>query len=104
MSRKKRKIYTDKKHALKGMIATVMAVMAFLLFAVIIFLSYKQRGQAKIWIGSMALFSILLSFVGFILGLMSFKGEDNYKLFSQLGSFLNVFVLVLWAMIYLIGF
>lgn len=104
MSRKKRKIYTDKKHAVKGMIATAMAVLALALFAVIIFLSYRQRGQAQIWIGSMALFSILMSFVGLILGLMSFQGENNYKLFSQLGSFCNVFVLVLWAMIYLIGF
>lgn len=104
MSRKKRKIYTDKKHAVKGIIATGMAALAFVLFGVIVFLSYKQRGQAQMWIGSVALFSILLSLVGLILGLMSFKGEDNYKLFSQLGSFCNVFVLVLWAMIYLIGF
>ena len=79
------------------MIATALALLALALFAVIIFLSYKQRGQAQIWIGSMALFSILMSFVGLILGLMSFQGENNYKLFSQLGSFCNVFVLVLWA-------
>lgn len=102
--KKKRKIYTDKKHAVKGMIATGLAVAALVVFAGIIYISFCQKGAADIRVGSMALISILLGIVGLILGLMSFRGENNYKLFSQIGSFLNVFVLVLWGMIYLIGF
>lgn len=101
--KRKRKIYTDKKHAVKGIIATILAVVALIVFAGIVYISFSQKGAADIRIASMALISILLGIIGLILGLMSFRGENNYKLFSQIGSFLNVFVLVLWGMIYLIG-
>lgn len=102
--KKKRKIYTDKKHAVKGMIATGLAGLALVMFGIIVYISFQQKGAADIRIGSMALISILMSVVGLILGLMSFQGDNNYKLFAQIGSFLNVFVLVLWGVIYMIGF
>lgn len=104
MHKKKRKIYTDKKHAVKGMVSTGLAVLAFIVFGIIIYISFQQKGAADIRIGSMALISILMCVVGLILGLMSFQGDKNYKLFAQIGSFLNVFVLVLWGVIYMIGF
>lgn len=104
MHKKKRKIYTDKKHAVKGIVATVLALAALLIFGVIVYISFKNSGEAGMWIGSMALISILLGVVGLILGLMSFRKEDSYKLFAQIGSFLNVFVLLIWGLIYMIGF
>lgn len=104
MHKKKRKIYTDKKHAVKGIVATILALLALVVFGIIVYISYKNRGAADLTIGSMALISILMGVVGLILGLMSFQGENNYKLFAQIGSFLNVFVLVLWGVIYMIGF
>lgn len=104
MHKKKRKIYTDKKHAVKGIVATFLAVAALILFAVIIYISFKHGGEADMWIGSLALISILLGVVGLILGLMSFRNENSYKLFAQIGSFLNVFVLLIWGLIYMIGF
>lgn len=104
MHKKKRKIYTDKKHAVKGIVATALAVAALILFAVIIYISFKHGGEADMWIGSLALISILLGVVGLVLGLMSFRNENSYKLFAQIGSFLNVFVLLIWGLIYMIGF
>lgn len=104
MHKKKRKIYTDKKHAVKGIVATALAVAALILFAVIIYISFKHGGEADMWIGSFALISILLGVVGLVLGLMSFRNENSYKLFAQIGSFLNVFVLLIWGLIYMIGF
>ncbi len=102
--KKKRKIYTDKKHAVKGIVATILAVAALLVFAAVVYISFKNGGEAEMWIGSMALISILFGVVGLILGLMSFKSENSYKLFAQIGSFLNVFVLLIWGLIYMIGF
>lgn len=104
MHKKKRKIYTDKKHAVKGIVATLLAVAALILFVVIIYISFRHGGEADMWIGSLALISILLGMVGLILGLMSFRNENSYKLFAQIGSFLNVFVLLIWGLIYMIGF
>lgn len=104
MHKKKRKIYTDKKHPVKGIIATVLAVAALVVFGAVINISFQNGGEAEMWIGSMALISILLGVVGLILGLMSFKKENSYKLFAQIGSFLNVFVLLIWGLIYMIGF
>ena len=104
MHKKKRKIYTDKKHAVKGIVATVLAVAALIVFAVIIYISFKHGGEADMRVGSLALISILLGLVGLVLGLMSFRNENSYKLFAQIGSFLNVFVLLLWGLIYMIGF
>lgn len=104
MHKKKRKIYTDKKHAVKGIVATVLAVAALIVFAIVIYISFKNGGEAEMWIGSIALISILLGIVGLIWGLMSFKSENSYKLFAQIGSFLNVFVLLIWGLIYMIGF
>ena len=105
MHRKKRrrKIYTDKKHAVKGIIATFLAIAALIIFGILVYISFKNRGEAGIIIGSLALISILLGAVGLILGLMSFKEENKYKLFSYIGSFVNVFVLLLWGLIYMIG-
>lgn len=106
MHRKKRrrKIYTDKKHAVKGIIATFLAIAALIIFGILVYISFKNRGEAGMVIGSLALISILLGVVGLILGLMSFTEENNYKLFAQIGSFMNVFVLLLWGLIYMIGF
>lgn len=104
MHKKKRKIYTDKKHAVKGIIATVLALVALIVFGAIIYISFINGGEADMWIGSLALISILLGVVGLILGLMSFRTENSYKLFAQIGSFLNVFVLLIWGLIYMIGF
>lgn len=104
MHRKKRKIYTDKKHAVKGIVATALAVAALMVFAALIYISFKHGGEADMWIGSLALISILLGVLGLILGLMSFRNENTYKLFAQIGSFLNVFVLLIWGLIYMIGF
>ena len=78
--------FTDKKHTIGGVIATAMGIVALIVLLVAIFVSYRNGGKAGISVGNMAFASLMLSFFGTIIGLLSFKEQDKYYNLSYVGS------------------
>ena len=77
--------FSDKSQSLGGVISTIMglASIACLLWA--IFISFKASGHAGMQVGTLGLMSLILSAIGTIIGLLSFKEADKfYTLYSFL--------------------
>ena len=94
--------FTDKNHAEGGIVSCVMGIGALFLLALAIYLSYKRQGEAGEIVGNLALASFLLSFFGSVIGLLSYKEQDKYYIFSHIGSLFcgifTIFMIAVFAM------
>lgn len=95
--------FTDKKHAKGGVISTVLGCISLLVFVILIYVSFRHGGNGGIYIGSIGLTGFIISVMGLIFGIMGFKEEDTYSLFSRIGSIWNMIIILVWVCIYLVG-
>lgn len=95
--------FTDKRHAKGGLISTVLACISLLIFVVLIYVSFLHGGNGGIYIGSIGLTGLITSVMGLVFGIMGFKEEDTYSLFSKIGSICNMVIILVWVCIYLVG-
>ena len=98
MSKHKYK-FTNKKHSVGGVAATIMAAAAIVLIVFSIVLSFKARGEG----GSLALMALAFSVFGLIIGLLSYREFDRYYTFSLIGSLINGIIIVLLIMLLFVG-
>ncbi|PXV89065.1 hypothetical protein C8E03_10741 [Lachnotalea glycerini] len=104
MNRGKRRIkFSNKSHAINGIISTILGAISFLLMIALVIVSYFFKGEAGVYIGSLGLTAFVIAVVGLAKGLTSFKERERYYLFSKIGSIFNAIMIALWAAIYLIG-
>ena len=68
--------FSDKSQTLGGMISTVMGLAALVSFGYGIYIAFKAKGNAGLEVGSLGLLSFMLSVIGLVIGLLSFKEED----------------------------
>ncbi len=93
MRKKQRKhSLLNKKNCKYGRIAFLMAIIALVVFAIAVYIAFRQKGAAGSVVGYMGLSAFVLSFAGFIIGLLSFKEEEKEMFYGWLGSFCNAFV------------
>lgn len=95
--------FTDKKHARGGLVSTVLGCISLVIFLALVYVSFRYEGNGGIYIGSIGLTGLILSIMGLIFGIMGFKEEDSYSLFSKIGSIINTLIILIWACIYLVG-
>lgn len=95
--------FSDKSPTLGGTISTIMGVVALLTFLWGVFVAFKADGYAGVEVGTYALVAFLLSLIGMIIGLISFKEEDKFYLLSKVGSLLCGILLVVMIAILLMG-
>lgn len=104
MSRKRKNfIFTDKSHAIKGVMSSVFALLSAGLLVLAVYLSYEKQGQAGITIGSIGLWSMIIAMIGVYLGVISFWEKEKYYFFSKTGTLLNVILFIIWCAIFFIG-
>ncbi len=102
-SRKRRIKFSDKSHATKGILATILGTISLVLMIVLVIISYSEKGDAGIYVGSIGLVAFVMAIIGLITGISSFKERERYYLFSKIGSLLSAMIIVLWIAIYIIG-
>ncbi|MEE0314451.1 DUF6142 family protein [Eshraghiella crossota] len=102
MSKHKYK-FTNKKHSVGGVVATIMAVAAIVLIVFSIVLSFKARGEGGEIVGSLALMALAFSVFGLIIGLLSYREFDRYYTFSLIGSLINGIIIILLIMLLFVG-
>lgn len=100
MAKRRNVRFTDKSHAVKGMASTILGTCSILIFIILVYVSYRQRGNAGSYIGAFGLMGMLLSVGGIILGIMSFQEKEVYYLFSKIGTIMNSILLIFWISIY----
>ena len=73
--------------------ATVFGVTSLISLIVVIFFTYKRGGDAKAAYGFTGVFATFFSLIGTILGFVSVRDKNSFRLFPVLGLILNVIVL-----------
>lgn len=106
MRRKKRTSYkfTEKTHSKRGIRALAMALLSIIIGISVIVVSFKNAGNASVYVGSAGIFSLILSFVALILGIKSLGEEESYKVFPGLGTFFSAVAFFGWLAVYMVGF
>ena len=105
MRRKRKNAYKfgDKKHSKRGKVSLALAVLSLLAGFGMVAASVQSRGNANVYIGCAGLFTLMISVVSLLIGLVSL-GEDSYKLFPILGSICSGLSLAGWVAVYVLGF
>ena len=102
MSKRKYK-FTNKKHSVGGVLATLMALVAIALIVVAVVISFKARGSGGAEVGTLSLMAMVFSVFGLVMGLLSFREIDRYYTFSYIGSIMNGIITILLVMLLLVG-
>lgn len=85
--------FTNKRHSMKALMGVILALIGLVSVLICIVLSFKNGGQASPTFGAVALLSMVMAFVGLILGIISRTEPDRYYFFSDLGIVLNILML-----------
>lgn len=90
--------FTNKNHAEGGVVSCIMGLFALILLLFAVYVSYRKAGEAGRVVGNLALASLLLSLFGTVIGLLSYKEQDKYYVFSHIGStFCGIFTIFMIA-------
>lgn len=105
MRRRKRTSYkfTEKTHSRRGKRSLGMALISIIIGISVIVISYRNAGNASIYVGSAGIFSLILSFVALIMGIRSLREEDSYKVFPGLGTLFSGVAFLGWLAVYGLG-
>lgn len=95
--------FTDKKQSPMGISSSIIGIIAVGLIIYGINVSFKADGYGGSIIGILGSISMVLSAVGLVLGLRSFKNDDVFYLFSWFGSIINSISLIFTLSMILIG-
>ncbi len=89
MARRKGYIFTKKKHSSKAVMATILGAISLVSLGAVVYLSYLRAGEIPSKYGVTGLLILLFSLTGLILGLVTVREKDMFRLFPWLGILLN---------------
>ena len=83
MARKPMYSFAEKRHSKRGITASVLGGVSFLIFCVLAYLSFYFRGQGGQYLGAIGLTAMIMSFSGLILGFLSLTEKNSISFFSE---------------------
>ncbi len=89
-SNRRKFIYTNKQHTLKGIFSAILAVVSMAALIFLIVMSYVRGGEITATFGAIAFICTVFSSAGIIIGLMGKNEPDRYYFFSYLGIVWNI--------------
>lgn len=93
MAHKRGYIFTNKKHSEKAIMSTILGIISLVSLVIVVYLTYRQGGNAPTNYGFTGLLVTLFSLIGLILGILTVKEKDMYHFFPWLGIVLNLLAL-----------
>ena len=91
--RKKNYIFTNKKHSNKAIMSTILGVISLVSLGIVTYLSYSQGGVMHGGYGVTGVLATIYSLIGLILGILTLRDKDIYRIFPILGTVLNFIAL-----------
>lgn len=70
--------------------STILGIISIASMGIVVYLTYLQDGQATVGYGVTGLLATLFSLTGLILGIVTVKNKEYYRLFPWLGIVLNL--------------
>ncbi len=101
--KRKNYIFTNKKHSEKAIMATILGIISMVSVIIVIYMTYLKNGEATAGYGMTGVLATIFSLIGLLLGLVTIREKENYKLFPILGTILNTVVLLGMAFILYLG-
>ncbi|MGN0317456.1 MAG: DUF6142 family protein [Lachnospira sp.] len=95
--------FSDKSQTLGGVISTVMGLLALASLVYGVYIAFKAEGMAGLKVGSLGLLSLMLSVIGVVIGLLSFREPDKFYTLSKVGSMLCGILTVFMLAVFLMG-
>lgn len=95
--------FSNKNQTLGGTISTALGVLALASLSYGIYISVNADGNAGLKVGTLGLLSLILSIVGTIMGLFSFREDDKFYTLSKVGSLLCGILTVFMLAVLLMG-
>ena len=91
--RKKNYIFTNKKHSNRAIMSTILGGISLVSLGIVTYLSYSQGGVMHGGYGVTGVLATIYSLIGMILGILTLREKDIYRIFPVLGTILNVVAL-----------
>ena len=95
--------FSNRTHPKSGIISLVMGAVALIILLVLCLISGANRGESGGWIGIAGIWTLVLSVVGFVLAVKSYRLEDIYMATPTLGAVFNGVVVVAMMLLYVVG-
>lgn len=83
-------IFTNKKHPEKGIMSFILGILSLGTYIMAVYLSYQGKGVSSARYGAAGVLAGVFMTVGLILGIMSLREKETFKLFPVLGMIVNV--------------
>lgn len=83
--------------------ATILGGISLVSLCIVIYLSYTEDGAVPAGYGVTGLLAALFSVIGLILGVVTVREKEYYRLFPRLGILLNLLVLAGVSLILYLG-
>ncbi len=78
--------FTDKHNTKMGITSFVFGFLALVMLCAGLKIAFDEKGNADSIVGVIGTLGFILSTIGLLLGLSSFKEEDKFYLFSWMGT------------------
>ncbi|MCD8037894.1 MAG: DUF6142 family protein [Lachnospiraceae bacterium] len=83
-------IFTDKKNPRRGIMSTILGLIAAVSVALAVYLTYLAEGSAPMQYGVVVFLALIYAAAGMMLGIRALFEKDIFRLFPILGIVLNV--------------
>jgi hypothetical protein len=87
-------MFTNKKQSQRGILSSVLGVIALTGLTLAVFFSYRGRGAMNARYGLAAFFSFLIAIAGFVQGVRSKMEKDVFLMFPIFGIVSNLLVIL----------
>ena len=95
--------FTNKKISKGGVMSSLFAVVAIVLLCMGVYISYKADGSGDATVGILGLGAFVVSLLGFIVGVRSFKNEEAFLGLPWFGVVANAITWIFMMCVILIG-
>lgn len=95
--------FTNKHHAIGGIVSVVLACIAIVTTVYAIIISYRHQGQGPYMVGILGSIALFIAVMGTISALIGFKESDKFYILCWLGSVLNCVVWIFLGGMFLSG-
>lgn len=103
MKKRRSYIFTNKKHSDKAIMSMILGIISTVSLGIVIFLTYRRGGEAKMGYGVTGVLATLFSLTGLALGLLTVREKENFRLFPVLGILFNMAALGILGLILYCG-
>lgn len=96
-------IFTNKKHSQRAIMSVILGTISIISLLIVVYLTYLKDGAARVGYGMTGLLAAVFSMIGLILGIVTLREKNYYRLFPWLGIILNLLALFAVSLILRLG-